>query len=159
MKKTIIIVPITLTIVLTITCFFIYDNPRLNPDLNQENFFSEETFKLNLESKLRFLNNDLDKMRLNNEIFEKEMKLEFAYHSYNFKKAEQLNSIFGKMKYKSELFINKDIYRKTIIITGWTNKINMSNEAIRNWIIMMCELGHKFDSEFEAWIIKIDQSE
>jgi hypothetical protein len=98
-------------------------------------------------------------MRLNNEISEKEMKLEFVYHSYNYKKAEQLNSIFGKMKYKSELFINKDIYRKTIIITGWTNKINMSNEAIRNWIIMMCELGHKFDSEFEAWIIKIDQSE
>jgi hypothetical protein len=165
MRKKIILGLIVITVLFVGILFFIYENPSLNPDLNQENYFTKDNFKNTLAAHMRVLNKDNSFMHqdirriYNKEISEKEMKLEFAFSSYNYDKAEKLNLILRKLNYKSELFIKKDIYRKTIIITGWTPKLRMTETVIKNWVTTMCNIGSTYDSEFSAWIIKLDQDE
>jgi hypothetical protein len=40
---------------------------------------------------------------------------------------------------------------KLQVITGWTEKIEMSDANVAAWTRGMCELGFKHDCEFDGW--------
>jgi hypothetical protein len=37
------------------------------------------------------------------------------------------------------------------VITGWTIKMAMVDSALIIWTKQMCDLGYKFDCEFDGW--------
>jgi len=47
--------------------------------------------------------------------------------------------------------------KKLFVITGWTSKIKMSEEIVKQWVENMCNLGFKFDCEFDGWGTTPDQ--
>ena len=46
---------------------------------------------------------------------------------------------------------------KLFIISGLTTKIKMSDENVKIWVKQMCELGYKFDCEFDGWGTDLEQ--
>jgi len=43
------------------------------------------------------------------------------------------------------------------IITGWTTKMKMQADVVANWAEQMCDLGYKYDCEFDGWGTSPDQ--
>jgi regulator of RNase E activity RraB len=46
---------------------------------------------------------------------------------------------------------------KLFMVTGWTTIMKMENEILKNWTKQMCELGYKFDCDFDGWGTTPDQ--
>lgn len=79
---------------------------------------------------------------------EKELKLEFFFYTNKAEKVQELAKEIIKLNYS----INQSVYeedKKIFIVTGWTTKIKITEEVIKKWTNQMCELGYKFDCEFD----------
>jgi regulator of RNase E activity RraB len=87
---------------------------------------------------------------------EKELKIEFFFYTNTSDKAMHLAKELEKFNYIVQHGVSSGD-KRLFIVTGWTTKIKMSEEVVTNWTNQMCEIGYKFDCEFDGWGTNPDQ--
>ena len=81
--------------------------------------------------------------------------LEFFFYTNTIDKAKLLAVELQKKEY-SAAYRKSGHGNKSFVITGWTRKISIGDSALATWAKEMCELGYKYDCEFDGWGTDID---
>jgi regulator of RNase E activity RraB len=150
-KKFIIAGIISITLIITMGLF---DFLKSKSDNGQ--FVSETAFKSNREKQIQMTPQTLEQLRALNISREKELKLEYFFYTNSEIKAKQLATEIKKLNYSVEYGVTDDD-KNLFIITGWTTKMKMADEVVKQWTEQMCELGYKYDSDFDGWGTDPDQ--
>lgn len=146
-KKKILITGLTL-ITLTIITMGVID--FLKPKSNNGQFVSETAFKNNQDKQMNMTPQTIDQLRKLNVRADNELKLEYFFYTNTADKAEQLAIEIGKLNYSVQHGVSAGD-KKLFIVTGWTTNMKMADEVVKQWTKHMCELGYKFDCEFDGW--------
>jgi regulator of RNase E activity RraB len=128
----------------------------LKPKSNNAQFVSETSFNSNRTKQMQMTPQTLDQLRKLNVTADKELKLEYFFFTNTDEKAEQLASEIAKLNYTVQHGVSAGD-KKLFIVTGWTTKMKMADEVVEQWTKQMCELGYKFDCEFDGWGTEPDQ--
>lgn len=123
---------------------------------NDGKFIDENAYKSTLEKQLKMTPQTLDQLRKLNVSEERELKLEYFFYTNTLEKAGQLATEIEKLNYSVKHGISAGD-KKLFIITGWTTKMKMADAVVKQWTKEMCELGYKFDCEFDGWGTDPDQ--
>jgi regulator of RNase E activity RraB len=115
-----------------------------------EQFVAEDKFNNNIAKQMSMTPQVMEQLRKLNVTDEKELKLEYFFYTNNAEKAEQLADEVGKLGYSVRHGISAGD-KKLFIVTGWTTKMKMTDDLVADWTEQMCELGYKFDCEFDGW--------
>ncbi|NBW48798.1 MAG: hypothetical protein EBR49_01685 [Betaproteobacteria bacterium] len=113
-------------------------------------FVTQASFEKNLSGQLAMSPQTVAQLRNLNVTPEKELKLEFFFYTNTPEKAAALAAGLTSKKYEVEYGPSAS-NGKIQIITGWTEKIGMSDANVAGWTKEMCELGFKHDCEFDGW--------
>jgi regulator of RNase E activity RraB len=113
-------------------------------------FVNESEFKKNRDQQIQMTLQTLEQLQKINVTAEKELKLEFFFYTNSAEKAKKFATEIRKLKYSVEHRTSAHD-KKLFIITGWTSKMKMSDEFVKQWTKEMCEFGYKFDCEFDGW--------
>ena len=113
-------------------------------------FVSESSFNKNLKSQMDMKPQTLEQLRKINVSADKELKLEFFFYTNSLDKASQLSAELKKLNYASDHGFAAGS-KTEYLVNGWTNKIKMSDEVVKDWTKQMCEIGYKYDCEFDGW--------
>lgn len=119
-------------------------------------FVTETAFNNNSEKQMQMTPQTLEELRKLNVSVDKELKLEYFFYTNTADKAEQLAIEVAKLNYSVQHGISagdKDLF----IVTGWTIKMKMTDDVVKQWTKQMCELGYQFDCEFDGWGTEPDQ--
>ena len=122
----------------------------LKPKSNNGVFVTEKAFISNRDKQMQMTSQVVEQLRKLNVTADKELKLEYFFYTNTAEKAEQLATEIGKMNYTVGHGVSAGD-KKLFIITGWTTKMKMADEVVVQWTKQMCELGYKFDCEFDGW--------
>lgn len=122
----------------------------LKPKSNNGQFVSETAFNSNRDKQMQMTPQTLEQLRKLNVTADKELKLEYFFYTNTAEKAEKLATEIGKLNYTVQHGVSAGD-KKLFIVTGWTTKMKMSDEVVKQWTKQMCELGYKFDCEFDGW--------
>lgn len=152
-KKKILIAGLII-ITITITVLGLFD--FLNPKPSNGQFVSKKAFRSNLEMQIQMTPQTLTQLRELNITADKELKLEFFFYTNTADKAEQLATEIGKLDYTVQHGVSAGD-KKLFFVTGWTTKMKMADEVVEQWTRQMCEIGYKFDCEFDGWGTEPDQ--
>ena len=117
---------------------------------NNKQFVTETTFISNRDKQMQMTPQVLEQLRNLNVTADKDLKLEYFFYTNTADKAEQLATEITKLNYTVEHGISAGD-KKLFVITGWTTKMKMADEVVIQWTKQMCELGYKFDCEFDGW--------
>ena len=117
---------------------------------NQGQFVEEKAFNKNLQNQMKMTPSTLKQLREIGVSSDKQLKLEFFFYTNTLEKAEQLSSQLQKLDYQSDHGFAAGS-KTEYIVNGWTSKMEMSDEEVSNWTKEMCEIGYKFDCEFDGW--------
>lgn len=120
------------------------------PKSNNGQFVSETAFNSNRDKQMQMVPSTLEQLRKLNVTDDKELKLEYFFYTNTAEKAKQLAAEIGKLNYTVRHGLSASD-KKLYIVTGWTTKMKMSDEVVKQWTKQMCELGYKFDCEFDGW--------
>lgn len=145
--KKILIAGLTI-ITLTIITMGLFD--FLKPKSNNGQFVSEIAFNNNRDKQMQMTPQTLDQLRKLDVTADKELKLEYFFYTNTAEKAEKLAAEIGKLDYTVQHGVSAGD-KKLFIVTGWTNKMKMADDEVKQWTKQMCELGYKFDCEFDGW--------
>jgi regulator of RNase E activity RraB len=146
-KKKIIITGLIL-ITTTIIAMGLFD--FLKPKSINGQFVSESAFNSNRDRQMQMTPQTLDQLRNLNVTADKELKLEYFFYTNTAEKAERLATEIEKLNYSVQYGVSAGD-KKLFIVTGWTIKMKMSEEVVKQWTKQMCELGYRFDCEFDGW--------
>ena len=127
---------------------------KTNP--NGRKFVSETAFIENREGQMEVVPQILEQLRNLNVTAENELKLEYFFYTNKVEKAKQLATEIEKLNYTVEYDIAAGD-NKSFVVTGWTTKMKMADEIVQQWTKQMCELGYKFDCDFDGWGTTPDQ--
>lgn len=130
----------------------------LKPKSNSGQFVNETAFKSNRDKQMQMAPQTLDQLRNLNVTADKELKLEYFFYTNTAEKAEQLATEIGRLNYTVQHGVSAGD-KKLFIVTGWTPKMKMANEVVKQWTKQMCDLGYKFDCEFDGWGTDPNQSD
>jgi regulator of RNase E activity RraB len=113
-------------------------------------FVSDREFKKNLARQVELAPETLKQLKNYGVSDESELKLEFFFYAEMEDKAQMLAAALKKINY--EIKSGKSAGdKKLFIITGWTTKMRMDDGTVQSWAKEMCELGYKFDCDFDGW--------
>ena len=119
-------------------------------------FVSETAFNKNLKSQMGMTPQTLEQLRKINVGEDNELKLEFFFYTNSLDKAAELSSELKKLNYESDQRLAAGS-KTEYLVNGWTTKMKMTDQVVSNWAKEMCELGYKFDCEFDGWGTNPDQ--
>ena len=146
------LVGLTLTIIIIMGLF-----DFLKPKQNGNNqFVTEQAFKSNLTKQMQMTPQTMEQLRKINVSADKELKLEYFFYTNTADKAKLFADEIGKLNYEVKSEQSKDD-KKSFLITGWTTKMKMQDNVVADWTKEMCELGYKFDCDFDGWGTSPDQ--
>ena len=129
----------------------------LKPKENGNNqFVKEQAFKSNLTKQMQMTPQTMEQLRKINVSADKELKLEYFFYTNTADKAKLFADEIGKLNYEVKSEQSKDD-KKSFLITGWTTKMKMQDNVVADWTKEMCELGYKFDCDFDGWGTSPDQ--
>lgn len=120
------------------------------PKSNNGQFVSETAFNENRGRQMQMTPQTLEQLRNLNVTADKELKLEYFFYTNTADKAKQLATEIEKLNYTVQHGVSAGD-KNLFIVTGWTTKMKMSDEVVQQWTKQMCELGYKFDCEFDGW--------
>jgi len=143
---------LTLTIII-IMALFDFLKPKQNGN-NQ--FVTEQAFKNNLTKQMQMTPQTMEQLRKINVSADKELKLEYFFYTNTAEKAKLFADEIGTLNYEVK-YGQSAGDKKSFIITGWTTKMKMQDNVVANWTKEMCELGYKFDCDFDGWGTSPDQ--
>ena len=152
-KKKLIITGLII-IALSIFTMGLFDFLKQKPKDGQ--YITERAFEKNRDKQMEWTPKTMEQLRKYDVTPEKELKLEYFFYTNTAIKAEQLAAEMEKLEYSVEHGDSAGD-KKLFIVTGWTTKMKMENEIVIQWTKQMCELGYKFDSEFDGWGTLPDQ--
>jgi regulator of RNase E activity RraB len=119
-------------------------------------FVTESEFKTNHSKQIQMTPQTLNQLRSIDVSEEQQLKLEYFFYTNELNKAVQLSDELKKVDY-SVVYEQSEGDKKLFVITGWSTKMQMSNNVVEKWTSDMCELGYKFDCEFDGWGTTPDQ--
>lgn len=81
-----------------------------------------------------------------------ELKAKYFFYTDTVEKAIRLSSELKDLGYvvQQKSLLSND---RLFVIKGQTTPIKMMHEVLRKWAIDMCDLGYKYDCDFERWKI------
>ena len=79
-----------------------------------------------------------------------ELKLEYFFYTNSVDKAKNLADAIQKLNYTVK-YDKAVLDKKLFVITGWTIKIKMADSIVLDWTKQMCDLGYKYDCDFDGW--------
>jgi regulator of RNase E activity RraB len=123
---------------------------------NSRQFVSETAFNSNRSKQVEMTPQTLEQLRKLNVAEDKELKLEYFFYTNTEAKAKELAAEIEKLNYKVDYGISAGD-KRLFVVTGWTTKIKMADEVVKSWTKKMCDLGFKFDCEFDGWGTEPDQ--
>lgn len=133
--------------------FFNLFSVKQNPD---KKFVTEDSYKKNKDKQVNWDQQTLKKLRDLGVTETKELKLEYFFYTNSMDKAKNLADEIKKMNYSVKY--DKSASDKSLfVITGWTIKMAMADSIVINWTKQMCDLGYKYDCEFDGWGTLPDQ--
>jgi regulator of RNase E activity RraB len=113
-------------------------------------FVTEDSFKRNRENQNRMAPYTIKQLRELGVTETNELKLEYFFYTNSIEKAKNLADEIQKMNYS--VSYGKSAGDKTLfVITGWTMKMSIADSVVIEWTSQMCDLGYKFDCEFDGW--------
>jgi regulator of RNase E activity RraB len=117
---------------------------------NNGQFLTKTAFISNRDKQMQMTPQTIEQLRKLNITVDKELKLEYFFYTNTADKAEKFATEIEKLNYSVEhgLFITK---KNLFTVTGWTTKMKMTDEVVKQWTNQMCELGYKFDCKFDGW--------
>ena len=113
-------------------------------------FVSDREFKKNIARQVQLAPETLKQLKNYGVSDDSELKLEFFFYAKMEDKAQMLAATLKKLNYEVE-FGKSAGDKKLFIITGWTKKMTMDDGTVQAWAKEMCELGYKFDCDFDGW--------
>ncbi len=117
---------------------------------NQQKFVTEEHFHSNLNKQKESNHQTLEQLKKYNISENQEKKLEYFFYTNSIYKAQAFAKELEKYKYDVKYQASAGNSNE-FIITGWTTKMTMSEEVVLKWAEQMCELGYKYDCDFDGW--------
>lgn len=140
--------------IMTITMgFFDLFATKQNQD---KKFVTENSYKQNKENQVKMAPQTLKQLRDMGVSETDELKLEYFFYTDNIDKAKNLANEIEKLKYTVN-YGKSAGDKKLFVITGWTIKMAMADTIVINWTKQMCDLGYKFDCDFDGWGTEPDQ--
>jgi len=118
-------------------------------------FVTEEAFKENSSKQVEAVTTVLGVLRKHSLSDTNLRCLEFFFYTNTMEKAKLLAEELQKKEY-SVAYRKSGYNKKQFVITGWTRKISIGDNALAAWAKEMCELGYKYDCEFDGWGTDID---
>jgi regulator of RNase E activity RraB len=119
-------------------------------------FVSEKAFKSNLKKQIESIPQVLAELKKHGTDEIREQKLEYFFYTDTAEKAKALSTELQNKNYTVTYKISS-YDDKTYVITGWTSKIKLEQESIVNWSREMCELGYKYDCDYDGWGTDVNQ--
>jgi regulator of RNase E activity RraB len=119
-------------------------------------FVTELDFKNKTTKQTQMTPQTMDQLRKINVTEDKELKLEYFFYTNTSDKAQAFATELQKWNYEVKHGQSAGD-KKLFIITGWTTKMQMADNVVANWTKQMCELGYKFDCDFDGWGTSPDQ--
>jgi regulator of RNase E activity RraB len=121
-----------------------------------EKFVTEDSYKKNKDNQVNMAPHTLKQLRDLGISETKELNLEYFFYTNNLDKAKNLAHEIQKLNYTVKY--NKSAGdKKLFVITGWTIRLAMTASVVMDWTKQMCDLGYKFDCEFDGWGTEPDQ--
>jgi regulator of RNase E activity RraB len=133
--------------------FFDLFSTKHNPD---KKFVTEDSYKKNKDNQVNMAPQPLKQLRDLGVTETKELKLEYFFYTNSIDKAKSLADEIQKMNYSVKHGQSAGD-KKLFVITGWTIKMAMADSVVIEWTKQMCDLGYKFDCEFDGWGTEPDQ--
>jgi regulator of RNase E activity RraB len=133
--------------------FFELFSSKQNPE---KKFVTEDLYKKNKDTQVKMASQTLKQLRDLGVIETKELKLEYFFYTNTSDKAQNLADEIQKLNYTVE-YGKSAGDKKLFVISGWTIKMTMADAIVINWTKHMCDLGFKFDCEFDGWGTNPDQ--
>ena len=123
---------------------------------NDGQYVSESAFSSNRDKQIEGAPQTLEQLRKINVTAEMELKLEYFFYTNSEDKAIQLATELKKLNYQVDHHFAADS-KTEYVITGWTTKMKMADSVVIEWTKQMCDLGYKFDCDFDGWGTSPDQ--
>ena len=123
---------------------------------SNKQFVTENSLKRNSENQLAMTPKTLMQLREIDVDENMELKLEYFFYTNNLEKAQNLAAELVALHYSVD-FGKSGSDKNLFVITGWSTRMQMSNEAVGLWTSQMCQLGYKYDCEFDGWGTSPDQ--
>ena len=124
--------------------------------IDNNQFVTEQAFKSNLTKQMQWTPQTMEQLREIDVSADKELKLEYFFYTNTANKARLFADEIEKLNYEVK-YGQSAGDEKSFVITGWTTKMKMEDNVVANWTKEMCELGYKFDCEFDGWGTSPDQ--
>lgn len=123
-------------------------------NLNSKNsqFISEENFKNNLQSQNFKISRTLGVMSEFNLKAKEKLEIDFFFYTDTSEKAQKLSEELKKLNFEVSWHEFK-MDRKIYSVVGSTDKMQNDEELLIYWSKFMCQLGYKFDCEFDGWSV------
>ena len=122
----------------------------LKPKERTGKFVSESEYQKNHDNQMSMTPQTLEQLRKLNVSEDQELKLEYFFYTNTINKAEELSVELSNMGYSVEHGKSAED-KRLYVITGWTSKIPMIDNKVKQWTSQMCEVGYKFDCDFDGW--------
>ena len=119
-------------------------------------FVTEEAFKGNSQRQIAALPIVLGVLKKNSLTDTNLRSLEFFFYTNTIEKAKSLAAELKKKEY-TVAYREAGYPKNQFVITGWTRKISIEQNALSDWVKDMCEIGYKYDCEFDGWGTDVDQ--
>lgn len=113
-------------------------------------FVSEAEFQANRTKQTKMAPQTMEQLREYGVTHESKLKLEYFFYTNTKEKAEFLAQELAGRGYDGEHSVAAGNSNQ-FVITGWTSPMVMSDEVVVGWTTEMCDLGYKFDCEFDGW--------
>jgi hypothetical protein len=120
-----------------------------------DKFMSEAELAKTLETQLAMSPQTVAALRSHGVKATDALKLEFFFLTNTEPKASALASELAAKGYAVKHGISEG-YNK-YLITGWSTPMKMDETVVVEWTRAMCELGYKYDCDFDGWGTNPDQ--
>lgn len=113
-------------------------------------FVTEDAFRQNTANQMKMAPLTLAELRKHGVGESSQLKLEYFFYTNAPEKAAALTAKMQSLGYQAEDGRSAS-GKKEYLITGWTDPIPMSVEAVVDWSRRMCEIGYAHDCDFDGW--------
>jgi hypothetical protein len=130
---------------------------RLLRPKHKKQFVSADSFSTNRGRQSHLAIETLVRLRDVNVEEEDKLKIDYIFCANSLENLQELSRALQNLDSTVEhKFSIKN--KKLFIIKGQTSPVKMAHEILRKWAIEMCELGYKFDCDFESWEILLHKN-
>lgn len=113
-------------------------------------FITQEAYLENLESQVAMAPQTLEQLRSLGVTEQSSLALEYFFYTSVEADAAELSRRLSEMEYSADhgpAASGEPLF----VVSGWTDKMLMSEPAVLNWVRNMCELGYQHRAIFDGW--------